>query len=51
MYLLQLGNYDDILGSRDLQNGWTLQEDFPGEIKKEFNALLRLSYHWYLNVL
>jgi len=45
------GNYDDIKGSHDLQNGQRLQEDFPGEIKKEFTALLRVSYCWYLNVI
>jgi len=34
------------------KNGLRLQEDFPSEIeKKEFIALLWVSYCWYLNVL
>jgi len=34
MSLLQPGNYDDVLGSCDPQNGLTLQEDVPSEIEK-----------------
>jgi len=51
MSLLQPGKYDDILGWHDPINGRPVQEDFPGEIEKEFIALLRMSYFWYLNVL
>ena len=52
MSSLQPGDYDDILRSRDTQNGQPLQEHFPGEIKKsELIALMREIYCWYLNVL
>ena len=35
MSLLQPGDYDDILGSRDQQNGCCFPEEFPGEIEKQ----------------
>ena len=52
MSSLQPDNYDDLLESRDPQNGRCLQENFSSEIKKkEFITLLRVSYCWHLNVL
>ena len=40
MSLLRPGNHDDILGSRDLQNGQHLQEDFLSEIEKKKSRLV-----------
>jgi len=40
MSLLRPGDYDDILGLRDTQNGRPLQEDFLGEIKKRVHRFV-----------